>query len=163
MDWLLEHPQIIILIAFAVVGILQRLRRAGDGEAPPAPPPPTIDPEATERTRQIQEEIRRRILERRALEQEAAAPPEPAPPPVAASPVVTRAPAPSITSAPELAPMSQPSFSVPLLPLVPISSFFPTGRGAASVPVLPLDLHDPGSLRRAVVLREILGPPVGLR
>ncbi len=66
MDWVLENLQIIILIAFAVAAVVTRLRKARG--QPGAEPPAPADPDEAERTRRIQEEIRRAAAV--ALEQE---------------------------------------------------------------------------------------------
>ena len=65
MDWVFDHLQILFLVAIAVVAILQRLKKTVAGEG--APRPASATPAEEERTRRIQEEIRRRIMERRGL------------------------------------------------------------------------------------------------
>ena len=65
MDWILEHLQVLFAVAIAVVAILQKLKQARSGEEPPGAAPKNL--EDTERPRRLQEEIRRRIMERRGL------------------------------------------------------------------------------------------------
>src|SRR5208283_5449371 len=65
MEWILDHLQILILVAIAVAGILQRFKKTAEGEEPRRSMPGA--PGDEERTRRIQEEIRRRIMERRGL------------------------------------------------------------------------------------------------
>jgi hypothetical protein len=182
MDWLLNHPQALFAVAIVVVAILQKLKQARPQET--AGETPAREGQEAERTRRIQEEIRRRILERRGL--------MPAPPP--ASDTVEEAP-----EFPEPPPMFEevrpvmvePPFQVMdaaaapgysrelerqqqmLARLRALETARPAHAGIApatgEAPVsaaanrLPADLRTPAGLRRAVVLREILGPPVGMR
>lgn len=80
MDWIFDNFQILIAVAGAVAYWLNQRRRERSGESadydgdgvPETPPtvrrldPNEPDPAEVERTRRIQEEIRRKILERRA-------------------------------------------------------------------------------------------------
>ncbi len=186
MDWVLEHLQVLFLIAVAVVAILQKLKTAGPRE--PGGAPPGMDPDQAERTRRIQEEIRRRIMERRGL---APVPPpesetaesEPAPSFPEAPPMIEEVrpfvvpPPESVPAAPADAPVVTEVRSAPDLQEQLIrqlqeleaarrASIFalPTEAPArVAVQARVLDLRQPGTLRQAVVWREILGPPVGLR
>jgi hypothetical protein len=186
MDWVLEHLQIIILAAVAVAAALQKFKqsRAQAG----AEPPPAADQDEAERTRRIQEEIRRRILERRglapvppALTEEEERPFPEAPPmveevrPVVVAPPVLVPLAPAPAPAPfdsveadrqlrmmerlrELERTAVPSaFGVPALAA--------PGAAPVSTPASGLLalLRQPGGLRQAVVLREIMDAPPGLR
>lgn len=211
MDWVLEHLQVLFLIAVAVVAILQKLKTPGSTGAGRAPP--GMDPEQAERTRRIQEEIRRRIMERRGLTPAAAPEPElaeeePAPFPEAppmieeVRPIVVPPP-PDLPEEELVAaeePMSESSRQEQVLrQFRELQAAHAAGRdsvsteqnsdssrqeqvvlqfrelqaaqaaGRVSAPVRrsvnlqSLDLRNPASLRRAVVLREILGPPVGMR
>jgi hypothetical protein len=182
MDWLLNHPQALFGVAIVIVAILQKLKQARPQET--AGETPARDGQEAERTRRIQEEIRRRIMERRGL--------MPAPPPAPDS----------VEEAPEF-PESPPMFEEvrPVMVEPPFQGMdaaaapgysrelerqqqmlarlreLETARpaharivsAAGEAPVsaaanrLPADLRTPAGLRRAVVLREILGPPVGMR
>ncbi len=183
MDWILEHLQVLFAVAIAVVAILQKLKRARSGEEPPGAAPE--NPEAAERTRRIQEEIRRRIMERRGL--------LPAAPPTAdvggpapgfpESPPMIQEVRPIAVAPPPVAPAVVAATEIRLTDLERqqqlIGQFreLEASRQASTVTVpgsraggetaparwlLP-DLRSPQGLRRAMVLREVLGPPVGLR
>jgi hypothetical protein len=182
MDWILEHLQVLFAIAIAVVAILQKLKRARPGEEPPGSAQ-TSSGDA-DRTRRVQEEIRRRILERRGL-----APAAPSPRDVAEA-------APGFPESPPMIEEMRPIVVVPR-PLESTEVAVDSGRStefehqqrlieqfreleasrqastvtgpgptAAGVTApanrLRPDLRNPAGLRRAVVLREVLGPPVGL-
>lgn len=189
MDWILDHLQIVIAIAAAVAYWLNQARKgaasgdeADEGSAFPAPG--VDDGAEAERARRIREEIRRKIAERArgmppALEP---APPslyreEPmAPPPMTVPTPMPSAPAPrddwqmamvlerqqklreqmeALERARRLE-AAQPA--MPVMPAAPaIASSLPVGSSWRS------DLKSKAGLRRAVVLREVLGPPVSLR
>ncbi|MDD2764593.1 MAG: hypothetical protein PHE83_11525 [Opitutaceae bacterium] len=181
MEWILDHVQVLFAIAIAVVAILQKLRRSrAEGTTDEAP---AVDPQEAERTRRIQEEIRRRIMERRGLAPAAPAPPEAAeeapeilPPPMVEEgrPFVLEPPLPvmEVTAVPDraaelvrqqqmLQQLRESESARPKRPAVVTA----TDGSPASAPEngLPADLRRPAGLRRAVILREILGPPVGLQ
>lgn len=182
MDWLLDHPQVLFAIAIVIAAILQKLKQSGRGKT--AGEASAMDPQEAERTRRIQEEIRRRIMERRGL--------MPAPPPAPASveeapefpepppmfdevrPVMVEPPWQAMNTA------AAPGYSRELerqqqilQRLRELETARPALAGTTSATVeapvsapanrLPADLRTPAGLRRAVVLREILGPPVGMR
>jgi hypothetical protein len=60
MDWLLNHLFVMLIVAGAVANMVQRAKRAGTQQEARK----VIDTDATERTRRVQEEIRRKIAER---------------------------------------------------------------------------------------------------
>ena len=183
MDWILEHLQVLFAIAIAVVAILQKLKGTRSAEEPPAAAPKNR--EDAERTRRIQEEIRRRIMERRGLlptapaaqESGEAAPGFPDSPPLIqpVRPIVVE---PTPLESPEGAALPGGSTEFERQQRL-IEQFREleasrqastvTGPGPAGATVgapasrLRPDLRSPQGLRRAVVLREVLGPPVGLR
>jgi hypothetical protein len=177
MEWVLDHIQIVFLVAIAVAGILQRLKKAPQGDEARRTAPATAQEE--ERTRRIQEEIRRRIMERRGL-----APAAPLSGDDAEEPRLFPAAPPMIE---EIQPARvEPPFPVAALADGKIAAelkrqqemadrvreleaakrsratMIATAVAEPADRSLP-DLHSRGGLRRAVVLREILGPPVGLR
>jgi hypothetical protein len=187
MDWLLNHPQVLFAIAIAIAAILQKLKQSGRGKT--AGEAPAMDPQEAERTRRIQEEIRRRIMERRGLapaapppaaEEEAPAFPEAPPmieevrPVVVAPPVwvpMEAAPAPDYSSEAE-----QQRQMLQRFHQLELAEREHTGTGPAAAGGLVITtpvsapasgllamLRNPAGLRQAVVLREILGPPVGMR
>ena len=180
MDWLLDHPQVLVAIAIVAVAFLKKLKQVRPSET--AGGAPARDGQEAERTRRIQEEIRRRIMERRGLMP--GPPPEPdsveetpgfpAPPPMyeEVRPVMVEPPLQSMAAAPadsgelerqqqmlarlrELE-MSRTAHAGSLSAIIEASVAAPANR-------LLADLRTPAGLRRAVVLREILGPPVGMR
>jgi len=187
MDWVLDHLQVLILVAAAAFAILQKIKgvRAPGASTPPA----AEDPEQAERTRRIQEEIRRRIMERRGQPpglptetESAAAEPLPfpaAPPmieevrPVAVPPPL--APAVVVLSADQremerqrvlLQQLREWEAVAPVHPGGEPAPVAGTGAGvhAAGKPGwLRAEMRHPAALRRAIILREILGPPVGLQ
>jgi len=179
MDWILEHLQVLIVIAAAVFAILQKFKivRTPGTKVPTA----EEDPEQVERTRRIQEEIRRRILERRGTapgapsEPEAETAPFPAPPPIieAVRPVVLAPPAAPAEEQREwerqqalLQRLQELEAAQVARPLPESTVVAAAGVGMAAPAAngrLIADLRNQAGLRRAVVLREILGPPVGLR
>lgn len=207
MDWILDHLQLVIAIAAAVAYWLNSQRKNATDDAEPQ------DSEEAERTRRIQEEIRRKIAERRGGQ-------APAPPPAGARP----APPPLLRPRPAELPM--PPFGAPAQPV-----FAPRAareerddeartpaeaderartaartaailerqeklaeemraleaarqearkraaqvataeterqarenRAAVGARSLAEELRDAKSARRAIVMREVLGTPVGLR
>ncbi len=188
MEWILDHLQFVIAAIIIVGYLLRGLRKTGDDEAP-APDrrrQPDSDPGEAERTRRIQEEIRRRILER-----QRGAPAEPRPvlvfereeePPAlrpdyrapAPPPIPTRMePDPAMAAVLERQRALQEQLQA-IRAARPADS--PARRGArlrssvsASRPgdgalrELKRDLTGAQALRKAILLREILGEPVGLR
>lgn len=181
MDWILAHLQVLFAVAIAVVAILQKLKAPRPGEEPPGTP--EGNPADAERTRRIQEEIRRRIMERRGLLP--VAPPREV---AEAAPVYSEAPPmiaevrPLVAAAPRLeaAEMAEVPGRSPELErqqrlieqfreleasrqASTVTGPGPAAGGTAPENRLRPDLRGPARLRRAVVLREILGPPVGLR
>jgi hypothetical protein len=183
MDWILGHLQVLFAVAIAVVAVLQKLKQARSGEEPPGAA--LKNPEDGERTRRIQEEIRRRIMERRGLLPAAppprdvaeAAPGFPEAPPMieAVRPVVVAPP--SLEPAKVAATLDRSTEFERQQRLIEQFRELEASRQASTVTVpgptgatmtapahrwLP-DLRSPQGLRRAMVLREVLGPPVGLR
>jgi hypothetical protein len=188
MDWISQHLQIILAAAGAVAWWLNQ-RKAGKPEesAAPAPEKSFVDPELAERTRRIREEIQRKIEQRmRGYTPPAAAPrPEPAAPPVMREVVVktpetatrTRAAATQLEEdrtagilAEQAALMTRLSQAQALTSAAQRRSQYETEAAGKEElakgevrSALADDLRDPAALRRAFILREILGPPVALR
>lgn len=83
MKWIFENFQIVVAVVAAVVYFLTRGKRAEDDPDGPVPPQMAdAERERAERTRRIQEEIRRKIVERRGgtgedMTQETSVPAEP--------------------------------------------------------------------------------------
>ncbi|OHE89255.1 MAG: hypothetical protein A3G75_05385 [Verrucomicrobia bacterium RIFCSPLOWO2_12_FULL_64_8] len=189
MDWILEHLQVLFAIAIVIVAILQKLKLKGGGMAE-EDQPPTTDVDEAERTRRLQEEIRRKITERRG--KTPGAPPLPSetafPPPVMAQPPPmieevrpveveppppeSLQPAPAAEISEALARQHQMLEDLKRYQMMQIKApgaTPPVAGHAMEIPAeAPVDswldeLHQPVGIRRAVILREILGPPVGMR
>jgi hypothetical protein len=195
MDWVLEHLQIVIAIAVVIAAAVQKWRQARTQST--AEPPAQANPEEAARTRRIQEDIRRRILERRGLapaasvaEDERPGFPE-APAPVfedreqafpSAPPMIEEV-RPLVVPPPVLVPMAMAPAADDLseakrqrelvqrlreLELAANRRAAPTGVAAVPVPAaagggLRALLRSPAGLRQAIMLREIVDPPLGLR
>jgi hypothetical protein len=189
MKWLFDNPQVFIVIAIAAVSLLRRLKRTNT----PQPGRAVTDADASDRTRRVQEEIRRKIAERTArAPAEARAVPQP--------PVIARAgQKPNIfkefarqmaeagkiaeararvsieqraqqsalaeQKARELAEAQRAAAEqsrIAGMVAMKQAGELPAVTKDAGKGLLP-ELRGPASLKRAIVLREILGPPVGLR
>ena len=193
MRWIFENPQILLLIAGAIAYWLnerRRLKQTRQDMEQELNREPTDD-EMAERMRRIQEEIRRKIEERQGGGEPpplpAAVPvlrtPQPSPAvraPVVRAPVVVET-AEAGTGAAELERVleQQRRYAEQLQQLESLSRSTPTAsnvaaatafssRAAAPVPAprilgLVEGLHDRAALRRAILLREILGPAKGLQ
>jgi hypothetical protein len=180
MEWVLNNLQILFLVAIAVVAIMQRLKKAtGEADSRPAAP---ADPDEEARTRRIQEEIRRRIMERRGLVPAGAPAAENAPVPMAppmieeVRPIRMEYPATAAAETPadrrlaaELKRQQELNDQVRELvdarrmrQTAVATESARTALAASAARPLP-DLRSHAGLRRAILLREILGPPVGLR
>jgi hypothetical protein len=182
MDWLLDHPQVLVAIAIVAVALLKKLKQIRPSEM--AKEAPATDEQEVERTRRIQEEIRRRIMERRglmpipppALDSSEEAPGFPEPPPMfeEVRPVMVAPPLQPMDAAVVPADSGELERQQQMLARLRALETARTTR-AGSMPAfvetpvavsanrLPADYRTPAGLRRAVVLREILDPPVGMR
>jgi len=187
MDWVSDHLQLIIAVAGAVAWWLNQRRQAPEGAAEPTPEKHFEDPQLADRTRRIREEIQRKIEQRSRgytvpaalpLPDSAELPPilrevEPRPP---AAPTLSRS-AKSHLEAQRTAEMleqqaalgEQLRLAQELKAAVRRTQFeteISSKEEMAAVAVrsaLGDDLTNPVSLRRAFILREVLGPPVALR
>ncbi|BET65554.1 hypothetical protein ASA1KI_04720 [Opitutales bacterium ASA1] len=190
MEWILDNLQLVIAAIIIVGYILRGLKRGNPEEEAVEQDESTAPHEqadADERTRRIQEEIRRRILERQR------GPAEGAPPPLIL-----------FEPEPEEAPPVRPVYSTPAPPPIPRmeeqesamaavlerqrslddqlrairaaraaareqSAFALPGTRSrdpikdGAIGSLRESLTGPAAMRRAIVLREVLGEPVGLR
>lgn len=203
MEWFFDNLKLIIFVIVIVVYAIKAMRgqsEAGGDESQPTrrTMPGEQDAAEAERTRQIQEEIRRRILARQRGEDTAAEPPpmifEEEPPPVYAPPPIPQAAPATPVPAPDAyatdQEVEQAARTASILEtqraleeqltqmrrvrdaamagvpkLAPSSSAAAgAGRHASALRrTLREDLAGRGALRRAVVLREVLGEPVALR
>ena len=191
MDWVLNHLQVLIAIAGVVAYWLTQHRKAGEPEdVQPQPEKNFADPELAERTRRIREEIQRKIEQRaRGYPHEQPTRPRGEPPelpPILREVVVLRPPEPqkltrAAASHQEAERMAEileqqaalaerlklaQELKVAAQRRTQFETELASKEEQAKVAVLAAlgdDLRDPASLRRAFVLREILGPPVALR
>jgi len=194
MDWVLDNIRLIVIVGGAIAYWLNQRRKAKEEEAAArtgAPAASSASPvrmgDEAERTRRIQEEIRKKILERAA-----GAPARlPSPPPIPETPTpLPRAQpkaelyvAPSaeeqekILAADQAMLDRQQQLAAKLRELQqqrrehdrPAEVFaektaLAMSASGTSVLGSPLaDLRNPALVRRAIILREVLGTPVGLR
>jgi hypothetical protein len=191
MDWILNHLFIVVFVAIGVANMLAKAKRAGTQQ----PARRTIDPGTTERTRRVQEEIRRKIAERTG--RLPMTPPTVSPSPSAEPPArnIFQELARQMAEAKRIAELQQrgqaaaeaqaqqrmedEQKSRQLAEAQHLAEAQRTlqgqpetvatavaDRGTTTTSArdrLLADLREPDSLRRAFVLREILGEPVGLR
>ncbi len=184
MDWVLEHLRLIFIIGGGIAWWLNQRKQAQAGkEAPPRQQATFDDPDLTERTRKIREEIQRKIEQRGRGYTEP--PPivqtEPeAPPPIIREVFVARQPvrASSRTDAQRQAEILEQQAALmerlreaELMKSAGLkrkefeaatTDHSEEARTATRSTVLD-DLRSPDALRRAFILREVLGPPVALR
>jgi len=185
MEWVLDHLRLIFVIGGGIAWWLNQRKQVQTGEKAPPPPEATFDdPELAERTRKIREEIQRKIEQRArgyANEQPELPHNEPAePPPVIREVVVTRHPvrAASRMEARQQAEMLEQQAALVeklreaelMKASVQRRRAFEESTADHTVEVQAVirsavldDLHSPAALRRAFILREVLGPPVALR
>ena len=191
MDWVLQHLQLIIGAAGAVAWWLNQRRQAHEGKDVKSPTArPLEDPELIERTRRIREEIQRKIEQRLgsypqipkpvARVDPAAPPPiirevarcQPEPPPLA----VTKAAAARLDAQKTAEILEQQlalseqlrratELKVAALRRLQFENQVSSGDQAADIArdALAEDLRNPDAVRRAFILREIIGPPVAIR
>lgn len=208
MKWILENFQIVVAILATLVYFLTRAGRSNDEPASRrAVPPSDAEREHAERTRRIQEEIRRKIAERRAATGDVIVVENEEPPPLVEEPsrptpidpfggpmrrVVRefeqaterwREPEPDAEArarAAEIARQARLAEEMRALQQQREAEARRFAQDAAAAVAQSMRravsvaggaggrawtgrLRDPNELRRAIVLREILGPPVGLR
>jgi hypothetical protein len=168
-----------LFFGFVVISIIRSALQVARklGEAQPgagARTPANYDPAEAERTRRIQEEIRRKIAERRGM----VMPVEPAPPAEPVVAVTTREEPPALGSIAavlerqqQLVDQMQALEAARLMEqrkaaIMAATVQDETARAAAVVAMrgaLLADLRKPATARRAVLLREVLDRPVALR
>ncbi len=190
MDWVLSHLPTIIAIAGGVAWWLKQRKESptGGGAAPSSPQEKTFeDPELAERTRRIREEIQRKIEQRArgyAHEQPKPLPPEPAAPPPVRQVVVTPVEPPRIPAGMskqeaqrsaeileqqkalmeklQEATLMKTAAEKRVLFEAATADHMAERRTETQTSVMG-ELRTPEALRRAFILREVLGPPVALR
>jgi hypothetical protein len=185
MDWILNHLQVVLAAAGAVAWWLNQRKLAQKREAEPRKEATFEDPDLAERTRRIREEIQRKI-EQRARAYTQTPPPEVGPEPVAPAvemrearprqpepPPLARAAAARFESEQTAGILAQQAALSERLRQVTEMKAAGAGRARnepqasttleAARGTLAEDLRSPEALRRAFILREVLGPPVALR
>lgn len=186
MDWVLDHLQIIIAIAGSIAWWLNKNRKGGGEESSPQPEASFDDPELAERTRKIREEIQRKIAERArgyANEQPTRPHDGPAEPPVVREAAVSPTPpGPRASTAhyeaqrqaeilEQQAALAEKLQEAQVMKAAAIkraqyeaTTADQTAEVQTQTRLMVLgDLRDPATLRRAFILREVLGPPMALR
>ncbi|HXC02541.1 MAG TPA: hypothetical protein VNU49_07790 [Opitutaceae bacterium] len=183
MDWILNHLFIVVFVAIGVANMLAKAKKAGARQRPSQPARSSLDPDTTERTRRVQEEIRRKIAERAG--RLPVSPPTPAgpssPPPrqnifqelarqmaetKRVAEMQARAQADAEAQAQQRIQDEQKSRELDEARRTLQMEQPAAADGATDVSArdkLLADLRAPDSLRRAWLLREILGEPVGLQ
>jgi len=200
MRWLFENPQLLIVLAGAIAYWLNERRKAKETKQEMEAElkrEPTSD-EMAERTRRIQEEIRRKIEERQGRTSQptpsdeesgktvAVSSPAPAVPPPLPEPRPVAVSIEEATGAAEvervmeqqrryaeqldqLAAVEREARARSSVPAAPVLAVYSTT--AATLAAKPVHrggvvlsgLHDRDALRRAIVLREVLGAPKALQ
>ena len=168
----------VLVFLFVVISVIRNVAKVvGKLNEPGAPRRAAdFDPEQAARTRRIQEEIRRKIAERRGL----VVPESPAvfEPPVMREEDALAEAAPDFAHAAIMERQEKLAEQMRALEAArnlaqrkgadvaaAVRNEEESVRGVAAGlnRAVLADLRDPGSLRRAFVLREVLGPPVGMR
>lgn len=188
MDWIFNHPQVLILLGAAVVYWINQWKKAREEEKEAQTRAQTVKPAASlspvqtaeaERVRRIQAEIRRKIQER-ASGRPPALPPEPAPALLKPEDLVAELEQEDSTEPEEGVDAGvlqrQQELAAKMRELEEVRRQAGQRRAerfaeattasleeTASRGSLLADLRDTDSVRRAIVLREVLGTPVGLR
>ena len=189
MNWVFDHLQLIIAIAGGIAWWLGQKKQASAGGASPRPAEERgfQDPELAERTRRIREEIQRKI-EQRAKGYATEQPRRPvaevaAPPPLMREVVATPAPVrpgrgmsheeaqQQAEILEQQAALAEKLREAELMKAASLkrtefeaatSDHMASARTQTRSTMLE-DLRTPDALRRAFILREVLGPPVALR
>jgi hypothetical protein len=186
MDWVFDHLQLIFVIAGSIAWWFnqRKLKQTGEETPPPHQEATFDDPELAERTRKIREEIQRKIEQRArgyAHEQPTLPQSEPeAPPPLIREVVVARPP---VRTGSRIEAQRQAEILEEQTTLMErlreaelmkaaakrrtdfeesTADHTVEARTAIRSTLLD-DLSSPAALRRAFILREVLGPPVALR
>lgn len=190
MKWVLDNLQIIIAVAGAVAWWLSQQRQAKEDEQTPPAEEGFDDPELAERTRRIREEIQRKIEQRTRARPPVAAPaesevgyeepplvsreefvPPPQPPPISRATVARMESQRTAEILEQQAALAEKlRLAVEMKAAAGRRVQFETQvsdkeEAAAMVArnALGDDLRNPAALRRALILREVLGPPLALR
>ena len=189
MEWVLKHLQLLIVIGGAIAWWLNQRRAAQAGGEESRPEKTFDDPELAERTRKIREEIQRKIEQRArgyTQPQPAAAQPEPPELPPILREIVARLPESPVRSRATVSHVEAQRQAEILERQAALAEQLRQAQemkaaaarrvafeeanadkesavlGETRTTVLG-DLRSPDALRRAFILREVIGPPVALR
>jgi hypothetical protein len=189
MKWLqfiLDNAWTVVIVGTVLVQLIQAMRKKKAGGETPADEPPQEqqfdDPDLAERTRKIREEIQRKIEQRTRGQTEMPAPVAEveAPPPIIREVEVSRTP---VRASSRLDAQRQAEIleeQATLMERLREAEFMKiAGKKRAEFEASTVDhaaeaqvatrssvlgdLRSPDALRRAFILREVLGPPVALR
>jgi type IV secretory pathway VirB10-like protein len=188
LDWVSKHFVTLVIVAGVLAQLIKAVRGQKDTDEDAASSPTDRqfdDPELAERTRKIREDIQRKIESRRRAAGQGgyteAAPP--APPPLAREVVVERVPEPVPAATSRLeqqrhaeileqqAALAEKMREIELMKAAAArrteferaTADTQTENKVAARGALLGELRGAHALRRAIVLREVLGPPVALR
>lgn len=185
MDWVFDNIQVLLAVAGVIAYWINQLRKkSADEQAPPPPEPTFEDPKLAERTRRIREEIQRKIQQRARGEASAPAPVAREEPPhyeereeYEAPPVLVSTPVSRVEARRQAEILEEQMTLQERLREAEAmraasrrrtefeqatADLGKEARAAARASLLR-DLRDPAELRRAFILKEVLGPPVSLR
>lgn len=186
MDWIFDHLQLVFIVGGAIAWWLNQRKQAqaGDEAPPPEQEAGFDDPELAERTRRIREEIQRKIQQRaRGYADEQPTLPHDEPgelPPVIREVAVARPPVHAgsrIETQRQAEILEEQAAMMERLQEAKLmkaavqkrmefeaeTADHSGARKAATRSSVLDDLRTPTALRRAFILREVLGPPVALR
>lgn len=184
LDWLLNNLTKVAAVIFVIASIIRSLRQSREDN--PTPPPMEGDLEQERREREVREKIRRRISERQGGAPASAPPVVVSAPaeaqfrtePSAPSPVVSPAAVKPVSLAAEMERQQRLADELRRLQenkalAARRAAHLAAEKSAAAQSSSALrrdardellaDLQQPTSLRRAFLLREVLGTPAGLR
>ena len=170
---------IFVVVIASVVRAAAKATSKSKDQAPTPRPPADYDPDLANRTRRIQDEIRRKIAERRGTNMTTEVQPvgPRMQPPVIFAEERFEAPVEISTRAVlerqqqladqmralELARATTERRAAQVTSTLKMESESERGLLVGSRASLLADLREPANLRRAIILREVLGTPVGLR
>ena len=173
---------VFLFIVVSVVRSAMKVARKLNEQAPPRMPPANFDPAEAQRTRRIQEEIRRKIAERRGgraltppqrgrIDEVFVPRPEPVAPPPSEEPPALASNAAILERQRQLAEQMRllaaarqmEQRKADRVTAITDSENAQLASNAVMRDDLLAGLRDPAMARRAILLREILGTPVGLR
>jgi len=158
--WLQSQPQVLFFLLVAVVWLINAVKRALAGPKAQGGRPARAgeDPDDRERARRVREEILRKVTERQL---------DRAPAQAERAPRQTAAPRPRRPIPPPFVarPQEIESVGIPMVPVRAADAPLAVAPAAGPSPgAMWLDaLRSREGVRRAVLVREILGPPLALR